>query len=224
MAEPLFSPEQLQKLTEISKLPPEEQKKILPEFLKNLSPEQIKYLQEQQGQQNSQGKPPNCPFCMIAQKQLQSVILYEDDICEAVFDIRPATKGHVLLFPKQHAADFSSLSPDQVSHLFLVAQRFISVLEEIEGCEGVNLLASNGSAAGQLIDHALLNIIPRYANDGLNFTWQAKTTSPEELQQLAQLLSPHLSKLQTPASAPQKSEQQPSEALVENDEEPFADF
>ncbi|GEM_PF-29885 len=220
-----FTSEQLQQLTEISRLPPEEQKKILPTFLKTLSPEQITYLQQQQEQTTKQGS--TCPFCLISQKQLQSIILYEDDFVMAVFDIRPATKGHTVLFPKRHVADFPSLPEDQAARLFLIGQKLTALLEEIEGCEGVNLFLPNGTAAGQTVDHVLLHLIPRYKDDGLTFSWQGKNSSSEELQKLHEQLAPKLSAL----TQSQQKEKEPApvkpataDVFVEDDEEPFADF
>lgn len=218
-----FSPEQLQRLTEISKLPLEEQKKVLPDFLKTLSPEQIKYLQEQQGQAGKQGS--SCPFCLIVQKQLPATILYEDELVMAVLEIRPATKGHTLVFPKVHAADFSSLTEEQATRLFTLGTKLSTVLEELEGCEGSNLFVAKGSLAGQTVDHALFHILPRYKDDGLTFTWQGKPASPESLQQLQQQLAPQLSSLRAKAQEPEPIPASKStEVLEEISDEPFADF
>ncbi len=220
-----FTPEQLQQLTEISRLPPEEQKKILPTFLKTLSPEQITYLQQQQEQGAQQGS--HCPFCLIVQKQLQSVVLYEDDLVMAVLDIRPATKGHTVVFPKRHIADFPSLAEDQAARLFLIGQKLATFLEELEGCEGINLFLPNGTVAGQTVDHILLHLIPRYTNDGLAFSWQSKTTTPEDLQKLREQLAPKLTTLSQPKQqekAPATAPPPATDVLVEDDAEPFADF
>ncbi|MBI1972485.1 HIT family protein [Candidatus Woesearchaeota archaeon] len=217
-----FTQEQLQRLTEISRLPPEEQKKVLPAFLKTLSPEQIRYLQEQQTSQQK----TSCPFCLIVQKQVESVVLYEDDRCMAVFDIRPATKGHTLVFPKQHVADFSSLSEEQVTHLFLVSQKFGDILESLEGCIGVNLFVAKGRAAGQTVDHVLVHVIPRYTNDSVHLSWEGKQASVEELQQLTQQLAQKLTAMQS-SSKEQRAAQQPSPptpVYTESDEEPLAEF
>ncbi|HLC72956.1 MAG TPA: HIT family protein [Candidatus Nanoarchaeia archaeon] len=223
MAETPFSPEQLQKLTEISRLPPEEQKKVLPDFLKTLSPEQVKYLQEQQTQ-GAKSSGPSCPFCSIVQKQLQAVILYEDDHLIAALDIRPATKGHTLLFPKHHVADFSSLPAPQTNQLFLVAQKLVGILEELEECQGVNLFLANGSLAGQTVDHVLVHLIPRYDNDGLHLSWQGKTATADELQGVKTTLESHLTILQPKPKDETPSQKSSSPAFIENDDEPFAQF
>ena len=141
----------------------------------------------------------------------------------AVLDIRPATKGHTIVFPKQHVASFTSLSSDHAAQLMPLAQQFVGILEEVEGCVGVNVLVAQGSAAGQQLDHVLLHVIPRYKDDGLRFSWEGKPTTTEELQTLFQQLQPKLASLrakQTAAEPPPS----PSPVFGEDDAEPAADF
>ena len=48
----------------------------------------------------------NCIFCKIVKKELPASIVYEDNHVLAFLDIAPANKGHVLVVPKEHHADF----------------------------------------------------------------------------------------------------------------------
>lgn len=214
-----FSPEQLQKFQEIAKLPAEQQKEVLGTFLKTLTPEQVNYLKQQQ----QQGGTTSCPFCSIAQKQMQALVLFEDATHMAVLDIRPATKGHTLLFPKQHATDFPSLPQATIDALFRTAQKVMAVLEETLSCSGSNIFLANGTAAGQTVDHVLLHVIPRNEGDGLRLQWEGKPAPPEELQQLQQQLAPKLAsqpaeQLSSPASPPSKP------VVYAEEEDPLADF
>lgn len=60
----------------------------------------------------------DCIFCNIAQKKIQSNIIYEDDNALAFLDIHPANKGHALVIPKNHIEDFLSMDEDQAKELF----------------------------------------------------------------------------------------------------------
>ena len=143
----------------------------------------------------------------------------------AVLDIRPATKGHTLVFPKRHVADFSSLSADVVPQLFTVSQQLAGILEALEGCEGVNLFVANGSVAGQTVDHTLVHVIPRYKDDGLDLSWQSRPTTIEALQDLQKQLASKLSQLQQPEKpSPESSPKATPPSFMETDEEPLADF
>ncbi|MEM5832310.1 MAG: HIT domain-containing protein [Candidatus Aenigmatarchaeota archaeon] len=47
-----------------------------------------------------------CIFCKIAKKEIPSYIIYEDEKCVAFLDIRPVTKGMVILVPRFHYENF----------------------------------------------------------------------------------------------------------------------
>ena len=44
-------------------------------------------------------------FCKLANGVFETNTLYEDDDFRVIFDASPATKGHVLILPKEHAAN-----------------------------------------------------------------------------------------------------------------------
>ena len=44
----------------------------------------------------------DCLFCKIVRKEIPADILYEDDLCIAIFDISPANFGHILVLSKEH--------------------------------------------------------------------------------------------------------------------------
>lgn len=47
----------------------------------------------------------DCIFCKIANHEIPSSIVYEDDVVIAFLDLSQVTKGHTLLVPKRHVAD-----------------------------------------------------------------------------------------------------------------------
>ena len=47
----------------------------------------------------------NCIFCKIANGEISSKTLYEDDKFRVILDLGPATKGHALILPKDHYSD-----------------------------------------------------------------------------------------------------------------------
>lgn len=44
----------------------------------------------------------NCIFCKIADGEIPSKTLYEDDMFRVILDINPASKGHALILTKKH--------------------------------------------------------------------------------------------------------------------------
>ena len=47
-------------------------------------------------------KPKDCIFCKIADKEIPSKILFENDFTLAFLDISPISKGHTIIIPKNH--------------------------------------------------------------------------------------------------------------------------
>ena len=44
----------------------------------------------------------NCIFCKIANGEIPSKTLYEDEQFRVILDLNPATRGHALILPKKH--------------------------------------------------------------------------------------------------------------------------
>ena len=50
-----------------------------------------------------------CIFCKIANGEIPSNTLYEDEKYRVILDLGPATRGHALILPKDHYADLYEL-------------------------------------------------------------------------------------------------------------------
>ncbi len=176
--ENLFTKEQLDELTKISKLSEEEQKNILPNFLRKLNPEQLNSLKQSQS--------PQCPFCLIIEGKIKSKKIYEDKDLIAVLEINPINKGHTLVFPKQHVKIISQLK--DVGPLFnLVNKISVSLFDSLKA-QGSNILVSNGELAGQTVPHVVVNVIPRFDKDNLDFVFERKKMSEEELNKILNII------------------------------------
>ena len=54
-------------------------------------------------------KKDDCIFCKLANGDIPTNSLYEDDIVKVIFDAGPASDGHVLILPKNHYDDIYSM-------------------------------------------------------------------------------------------------------------------
>ena len=124
----------------------------------------------------------DCIFCKIANGQIPSKPLYEDEDFRVILDLGPATEGHALILPKEHAANLFELSEELASKVLVVAQKIAVHMKETLGCDGLNLVQNNGAAAGQTVSHFHIHVIPRYENDGQNINWVPGSPSQEELE------------------------------------------
>ena len=129
-------------------------------------------------------KQDNCIFCKIANGEIPSRTVYEDEDFRAILDLGPATKGHTLILPKDHAANLMELPEETAKKVLPLAGKIAAMLKERLGCDGINLVQNNGEIAGQTVMHFHLHVIPRYVNDGQNILWKPTSPSAEELDEV----------------------------------------
>lgn len=126
----------------------------------------------------------DCIFCKIANGEIPSKTLYEDGEFRVILDLSPATEGHALIMPKEHAANLYELPDENAAKVLVIAKKMASVMKEKLGCAGLNLVQNNGEAAGQTVSHFHVHVIPRYENDGQNINWVPGESTPEGLEEV----------------------------------------
>ena len=122
----------------------------------------------------------NCIFCKIANGEIPSATLYEDEEFRVILDLGPASRGHALILPKKHAADLFELPDETAGKAMILAKKIAAVLKKGLKAEGVNVVQNNGAAAGQTVFHFHMHIIPRYPNDTVQVGWKPGNLSDED--------------------------------------------
>lgn len=125
----------------------------------------------------------NCIFCKIANGEIPSETIYEDDSFRVILDLNPASKGHALILPKQHYRDVCELDEEVAARVLPLAAKIGKAMKESLGCAGFNLVQNNGVEAGQTVFHFHVHIIPRYEKGPAMVTWKPGKTEPDELAQ-----------------------------------------
>jgi histidine triad (HIT) family protein len=131
---------------------------------------------------------PDCIFCKIIAGELPSQIVDSDDKTIAFMDISPATRGHALVVPRNHARDLLEIEQDDLQATIVAAQRLARRVKERLGADGVNLLNSCGQAAWQTVFHFHIHVIPRYQDDPLRLPWKPEPGDSDEIAAAAQQL------------------------------------
>ncbi len=110
-----------------------------------------------------------CIFCEIAAGNAPAIRIYEDDTYLAFLDIRPFTRGHTLVIPKQHSVDLTDTRAEILAGMITVGQR-IAMATRASGLADANNVAINdGKAAFQSVFHIHLHVVPRRDGDKLSF-------------------------------------------------------
>ena len=110
----------------------------------------------------------DCVFCKIVKGEIPSTKVYENDNFIGILDIAPKAVGHTVIIPKRHYEDNLLGMPSTLGIELLDAIKTIGlgIIKDKKG-EGFNVIVNNGSAAGQMVFHTHIHIIPRKTGDGL---------------------------------------------------------
>lgn len=115
---------------------------------------------------------PSCIFCKIIAGALPSTTIYEDAEVFAFLDIKPVNPGHTLVIPKKHFTNIHDMPDALVGKMAVVAKKIADAILKL-GAKGVNIGMNNGAAAGQIVFHAHVHVMPRYGRDSFSL-WVGK--------------------------------------------------
>jgi histidine triad (HIT) family protein len=126
----------------------------------------------------------DCIFCKIIVGEIPCSKVYEDDSVIAFLDIHPVHLGHTLVVPKAHFLNIAETPDDVITRIFSAAKRIAAVALGVTGAHGFNIGINTGAAAGQVVMHTHVHVMPRSEGDGLRH-WPKKDISQEQMEQTA---------------------------------------
>ena len=110
----------------------------------------------------------DCIFCKIANGEIPSTKVYEDELVIAFKDINPMTKGHTLVVPKAHSEGLLDTDEKTLGEIIARVKKVAVMVKAETGCAGFNIVQNNGEAAGQTVKHIHFHILPRYGVEKLS--------------------------------------------------------
>ena len=105
-------------------------------------------------------------FEKIVAGEIPSFKIYEDAETFAFLDISPANYGHTLVITKQPYKNIYEIPVEIAGQLFQTVKKIATAIKKATSADGINIVMNNESAAGQIVFHAHIHIIPRFENDG----------------------------------------------------------
>jgi histidine triad (HIT) family protein len=102
----------------------------------------------------------SCIFCQIARKEAPASVVYEDDQIIAFMSIHPVSVGHTLVVPKKHYENIYEIPEEEVSYLYKIVKNITYAVNKTVDAEGIRIVQNNGEAAGQVVFHMHVHIIP----------------------------------------------------------------
>jgi histidine triad (HIT) family protein len=131
----------------------------------------------------------DCIFCKIVKKEIPSKVVFENEKSLAFLDIFPINDGHTVVIPKNHYKNIEDIPEDELTELFKVIKNIAILIHKQLKSDGYNILQNNFEAAGQIIMHFHVHIIPRNKTDEkFKLKIPRDQASEEELDKMLNLL------------------------------------
>lgn len=127
-----------------------------------------------------------CIFCRIISGEIPAAKLFETESLVSFLDISPVNPGHALVVPKRHVSSVLDLEDDELCAAMMAAARVAAAVCGATGSTAFNILQNDGRAAGQVVDHVHLHVIPRKPDDGFTFGRRRLSYAEGELSALQQ--------------------------------------
>ncbi len=125
---------------------------------------------------------PDCIFCKIVAGEIPSTKVHEDERTVAFMDVNPGARGHLLVIPREHAADLHAISDEDLAAVARTARDMAAKAVDRLGAEGVNIIQNNGRAAWQTVFHYHVHVVPRWQGDPIELPW---TPAPGDADEIA---------------------------------------
>lgn len=127
----------------------------------------------------------DCIFCKIANGEIPSYTVYEDETFRVIMDLGPACPGHMLILPKEHYANLYELPDELAAAAMVLAKRLAIAAKKALHADGMNVVQNNEAAGEQTVMHFHLHVVPRYEGVGQFNAWEHGTATAEELTEQA---------------------------------------
>ncbi len=133
----------------------------------------------------------DCLFCNIRKEETPSTKVYSDDHTYAFLDTNPVNPGHTLLIPKKHSDNLFDVDNETLQQLTLVLKKLSIAIKDGTKADGINVHINNEPAAGQVIFHTHIHIIPRFSDDDIKM-WQGKKYKKGEIEEAVKKIKKQL--------------------------------
>jgi histidine triad (HIT) family protein len=137
-----------------------------------------------------------CLFCGIVNGEVNTSVVFEDEISLAFLDHRPLFRGHCLLIPRTHYETLSDLPENLVGPFFKNVQLLTRAVEAALEAEG-SFVAMNNRVS-QSVPHLHVHVVPRKRKDGLKgFFWpRNKYGNEAEIVEVQKLIKSVIARIQ----------------------------
>ncbi|MDL2362960.1 MAG: HIT family protein [Patescibacteria group bacterium] len=119
-----------------------------------------------------------CVFCPVDTYESHSLIT-ANELAYAIWDFKPVAPGHSLVIPRAHRENYFALNNGEINAILELSKAVKTIVDAQFSPAGYNIFSNVGKAAGQVVMHAHVHLVPRYPND--EFIRLGDRNQPDEL-------------------------------------------
>ncbi len=101
----------------------------------------------------------DCVFCRIVKGEIPANVVYEDDLLIAFHDLNPQAPVHLLIIPKEHITDATTIEDCQQAAVGRLLQASALVAKKMQLDGGFRLVTNVGADAGQTVMHLHIHLL-----------------------------------------------------------------
>lgn len=130
----------------------------------------------------------DCIFCKIIKGEIPSTDVYEDEIVKVFLNINPASRGHLLVIPKEHFENVLDCPDEILSHIIKISKKIAKLAKDKLGADAINIANNSGKEAGQEVFHLHFHVVPRYKDDGMKLDFVGKKELKDDLGEIKRII------------------------------------
>lgn len=126
-------------------------------------------------------------FSKIIRREISAEIVYETEQVLAFLDSSPNNPGHTLVIPKEPSTNVTDITPQSWAYVMEAVRFLAPKIQMAVGAQAMNVMMNSGKAAGQVVFHTHIHLIPRFEGDGY-IHWPGHPYTEGELPRIAALI------------------------------------
>jgi len=95
-----------------------------------------------------------------------NLIVHRAERCFVILNLFPYTNGHLMVAPYEHIATLAEIEAATIAEMMALAQRAMTILEDVYSPHGYNVGFNQGRVAGAGVEHHIhMHVVPRWGGD-----------------------------------------------------------
>jgi len=105
----------------------------------------------------------DCLFCKLVNKEIPSLVVYEDDETISFMELTPSAPGHVMVILKKHGNNILEYSQEELGKFMSSIQKVTKKIEKALESDSITIGINHKENRG--VPHLHVHLIPRWEND-----------------------------------------------------------